>query len=185
MPLIRSDEVVEAIKPLESPTVDSYDAAVDQAYAEGIASSSDPGTEAVPKFAGYFDFSPSIKKVVREASALAAGALAPEVWKAIGGDGPAFEGTWENAGGSWQDAAVRKEGIDVVRLRGTIKSGAAGTAILTLGDGYRPAKDQKFLVSADSTTGVAVIKVTAAGEVKHVGTIVSQLQLDLSFSISA
>ena len=57
-----------------------------------------------------------------------------EIWMA-----PTFENSWVNSGGSVNPAGYMKDSLGFVHLRGSVKTGTAGTAIFTLPAGYRPA----------------------------------------------
>lgn len=83
-------------------------------------------------------------------------------WHEIGAAGePAFQNGWVNWGGGDATAAFKRLG-GVVYIKGTIKSGVAGT-FFTLPVGYRPAKSHYF--SAASNGGYAEASISSAGDV--------------------
>jgi hypothetical protein len=85
-----------------------------------------------------------------------------EPWHEVGAAGqPAFQGTWVNYGGAAETAAFYKDASGIVRLKGTIKSGALTTPAFTLPAGYRPAGEIIFAVVSNLAFGELVI--TTAG----------------------
>ena len=82
-----------------------------------------------------------------------------------------FENSWVNYGGSiWQDAQYRKEN-GWVYIRGLVKDGTVNSAIFTLPEGFRPAKQEMFItVASDPTTNIwAKTYVLADGIVQTAG----------------
>jgi hypothetical protein len=81
--------------------------------------------------------------------------LYPEIWREIGAAGnPVFVNSWVNYDSVVDStAAFRKEDGGVIRLKGTVKSGAAGTIIFTLPEGYRPPRRNIFIVLAGAAEG--------------------------------
>lgn len=82
---------------------------------------------------------------------------------------PSLGGGWVNFGSGLAQAAFRKDILENVHLKGSVKDGSG--AAFTLPAGYRPAEILQFGTSgANSTTNFARITVTTAGEVTVAGT---------------
>lgn len=82
---------------------------------------------------------------------------------------PALSNGWQHfstTAGEWQRAAYWKDLSGVVRLTGMIKDGTTtnATLLFTLPTGYRPAKNETFLVV--TSTGEARIDVYSSGQVR-------------------
>ena len=80
-----------------------------------------------------------------------------------------LSGGWSNFGSGYEDFGYRKMPDGSVRLRGLIKSGAAGfaNAFFTMPVGYRPAAHQIMLGAASG--GVADVRVFSTGEIAVYG----------------
>jgi len=76
---------------------------------------------------------------------------------------PSFSNSWVNFGGSLSNAGYYKDPLGRVHLRGSVKSGTAGTSIFTLPSGYRPAADRVFAVDANGAH--CQLTVTSSGTV--------------------
>jgi len=92
---------------------------------------------------------------------------------------PTFLNSWVNVGGGYYTAGYYKDSIGIVHLRGLIKGGTttAGTDLLQLPVGYRPAKHMFF--PAVSNYAYCAIQVLATGIVE-LGTVASATWIDLS-----
>jgi hypothetical protein len=107
-------------------------------------------------------------------------------WIAVLG-GVGFQNSWVNYGSGYSSAAYRLTG-NVVRITGTVKSGAAGSVIFTLPSGFRPTVGYVQNASAVFTTAVSYGYITI-GTV-GAGTIVgnyndslSALSFEYSFTV--
>lgn len=76
---------------------------------------------------------------------------------------PTLLGAWVNLGGVWEVAGYKKVG-SVVKVRGAVKDGTAGTNIFTLPSGFRPAKQRRRWVAA--TSGGAHVTIQTDGDVE-------------------
>jgi hypothetical protein len=86
-----------------------------------------------------------------------------DTWHVVGAAGePVFANSWVNFGGANATLAFRKDPLGKVKLRGTIKGGANGTAVFALPVGYRPPADVTFAVETMSGTNTAYGSVSAA-----------------------
>lgn len=104
-----------------------------------------------------------VTELVREVSAI----VAP-----ITVSTPTLSGTWVDYGSGYAPAAYWKDSIGHVHLEGLVKSGAAGSVILTLPAGYRPSAAQLFpvvMINAGNPT-LAYIAVGTDGTVTFNGT---------------
>lgn len=111
------------------------------------------------------------------AAAVAAATL-PAAWTAASLSSP-----WVNFGGTSPVAAYRKRG-DMVGMRGTVRTGTAGSVIFTLPVGYRPPFIQRFENEASAATGA--FSVDTNGEVRSIRpTTPTAFELTCSFSITA
>lgn len=83
----------------------------------------------------------------------------------VGANGePAFAGAWVNfASATDAVASFYKDPFGRVFIRGTVKSGAIGSAIFTLPGGYRPQYTEIFAVVSNGAFGICTI--TSAGVV--------------------
>lgn len=79
---------------------------------------------------------------------------------------PTFQNSWVNYGDQWNVAGYCKDPSGIVRLRGLIKNGSAGT-IFTLPVGFRPSATCLYLVACNHATppGNARIDVLSNGSV--------------------
>jgi hypothetical protein len=92
-------------------------------------------------------------------------------WTAVAGScgsDPCFKNSWVNHGTTYNDAAIHKDALGRVCLRGMIKSGTLSAAAFTLPTGYRPSGRDVDVVSFDNG-GMSQIVITTAGDVKPSG----------------
>ena len=75
---------------------------------------------------------------------------------------PSLVAPWVNFGGSHQTAGYSRQGAEIV-LRGSVKSGADGTAVFTLPVGARPTATRQFYTQAGA--GAAFVYAQADGQV--------------------
>lgn len=76
-------------------------------------------------------------------------------WRAVGAVGqPAFQNSWVNFGGGELAVGFRKCANQIVRLRGSMKSGTVTAAAFYLPIGYRPTAKLYFLVLSNNNIGV-------------------------------
>jgi carbonic anhydrase/acetyltransferase-like protein (isoleucine patch superfamily) len=73
--------------------------------------------------------------------------------------------SWQVYGGTYGPPAFRKDGNDVVHLRGAVKFGTAATAIFNLPAGYRPAYTSDFAITTYGGYQFGVIEISVAGNV--------------------
>lgn len=175
MPLERSAIVIESINPQPTPT-GNMDVDVDLAFLEGAgppgAATGDPGN--VPPMGGYSDFSDAIKQAVRQAYAQVLAAIAPSTWQTL-----TLNAGWDAGTDAPQ---YRREGFDLVRLRGTVKNGTG--VIATLPVEFRPPQACTFVVSHGETSSVGTISIATTGAMTFTGNNAS-VQLDgIAFSRS-
>lgn len=86
-------------------------------------------------------------------------------WHLVGDTGePAFENSWVNAGGGYEDVGFRMDRSGYVHLKGRAQDGTVDTTIFTLPSRYRPSSNQLFSVPYEDTT--AYILVQSDGQVK-------------------
>ncbi len=179
-PLLRSAALIANINPAVPVVASTLDEALDTAYAGGVATAPLPADPEVLPFPGYEDFTDAIKQALRQVITPMLAALVGD-WVA-----PTLEGTWVNEGGAFQVCQYRREGVDIVRIRGVVQSGSAGSAIFTLPAGFRPPADIKFAFNGTTSAVIHAVTITSAGVVQHVsGSSTTQLGIDCSFSISA
>lgn len=76
---------------------------------------------------------------------------------------PTFTNSWVNYGSTFATAAYMRDRMGFVHLRGTVKSGTAGSSIFTLPAGYRPAADLIFPIAA--ALGTSYLTLATAGTV--------------------
>lgn len=79
-------------------------------------------------------------------------------WTNIG----SFTGGWTNLGSPESNTAYKRK-LNVVRLRGAVKTGSLSSAAFTLPVGYRPAGQRYFAVVANNAFGA--VRIDANGDV--------------------
>lgn len=87
-----------------------------------------------------------------------------EDWHYVGESGePAFQNSWENSGGN-PALAFRIREAGIVDIQGTIVSGANGSVVFTLPEGYRPSANV-FLPAFNFSPSAAYVVVGENGGV--------------------
>lgn len=81
---------------------------------------------------------------------------------------PTLINSWSNHSASYASAGYYKDNSDVVRLRGLIKGGSAGSNMFVLPTGYRPSSREVFLVFCGVMMMTARIDVDSSGIVQFV-----------------
>lgn len=75
-------------------------------------------------------------------------------YRKVGGAGnPAFENSWVNYGSGWGEAAMWRDPLGFVHLRGLIKSGTVGTQAFLLPPGFRPGTNETFPTISNGAVG--------------------------------
>lgn len=176
MPLNRSQAIVSSILSADTPTAGTIDKDLDDAFETGVSVGGvDPA--AIPPFSGYGDFSAAIKVAVRQSYAGVLAAMAPSPWQAL-----PLAGSWVAEPG-FQEPQYRKEGVDLVRLRGAVQSG--GALLATLPAGFRPPAKIRVSVANGSTTSPGYLDIAANGQITVVQATNTIVSLDgICFSVS-
>lgn len=81
---------------------------------------------------------------------------------------PTLINSWSNFGSTYAPAGYYKDSRDVVRLRGLVKGGAAGSNMFVLPTGYRPAFREVYLVFCGAMMMQARIDIDSNGIVQFV-----------------
>jgi len=80
-----------------------------------------------------------------------------ENFREIGASGnPDFENSWANVGGSDATSAFYIDPFKRVHIKGHVDSGASGTVVFTLPEGYRPSETHEFTCYTTSGGGGSV-----------------------------
>jgi hypothetical protein len=80
--------------------------------------------------------------------------VADASFRKIGGTGqPAFQNSWVNFNGGYQEAGFWRDPFGWVHLRGLIKSGSVNTPAFTLPPGFRPLLTEIFPVLSNGAIG--------------------------------
>lgn len=88
-----------------------------------------------------------------------------ETIRYIGSSGqPAFQGTWVNYGGGFEEAGYWKDPWGLVHLCGLVKLGTINTPVFTLPGGYRP-KAREIFAADTSANAHGRCDISAAGDV--------------------
>lgn len=156
-----SDGFATQLAAAETPAASTLDADLDSAYSEGVQPASS-ATATVPKLAGYADFSPAIKVVLRQTVGALFAVMFPS-WTNVG----SFSPTWANAA-TYETVGYRREG-GRIWLKGSISGGTTGTAAFTLPAGFRP--PAKVRMGAGGTSAFVEIATTGIVTVTGTGTI--------------
>jgi hypothetical protein len=123
---------------------------------------------------GQYDFVETQNSVVQPTIRRDLVAGATEAWVA-----PTFVNSWVNYGGTMATAGYTITQDVMVKLKGTVKNGTAGSTIFTLPAGFRPDADMYF--PAASGTSVGRVLVTSAGVVQQSNGVTTEFGLDNVF----
>lgn len=174
MPLLRDTAILDSINPTD-PIAGRVDTDLDLAFNEGASPPAALPTDppVIPPMGGYADFTSAIKQAVRQAYAQVMAAMAPTPWADL-----TLQGSWVVG---TETPQARREGFDVVRLRGTVKGGTG--AIATLDAALRPSQACSFAVPHGTTTDVGIVTVSTAGVINFATGDSSSVKLDgITFS---
>ena len=106
-------------------------------------------------------------------------------WHEVGTPGePAFQSGWSNYSAATASCAFRKDGQNVVHLKGIVTGNAAGstTPIFNLPAGYRSTKRLEYLVLSANTSQSSVVQIVPLNDtlcqVQNTSTYFGYLSLD-------
>jgi hypothetical protein len=112
--------------------------------------------------------------------------LAVETPHDIGGAGePAFQNSWANFGGGWQEARFWKTPDGMVHIEGLVAGGTVPTSVVfTLPAGYRPGANLIFATDTNLETH-ARLDIESDGEVRVRAANATYVSLNCSFKQEA
>lgn len=94
---------------------------------------------------------------------------------------PTLLNSWVNYGAGTAPAGYCKDALGILHIRGYVKSGASGTVVFVLPEGYRPSAVDTHLILTSGVSGW--LNVEPDGEVKVYGTMTTYCLLTSTFVI--
>ena len=88
-------------------------------------------------------------------------------WHTVGALGePGFLSGWGNYSSALSSCAFRKDGQNIVHLKGSVTGGNTGaaTTIFNLPVGYMPSQELKFIVLSNNTTQSSAVAIVPAND---------------------